>query len=342
MSCNDAFEYPRFFSRQIITHDDLNLVMTYLRTKMRQHNLSLHGWGVVCGAKVCLVMKDGKAEPWKVRVEPGEILGPYGDEILIDCARTVDLRTSGVTGVTGEPCVDVPDPWCSEVFVPCERTGPFYIAVRYSEVMARPVRVQPLGCGCDDTACEYSRWRDGYEIGILRECPQSEEKPPKIPDCGTHAGSLPECPPCPENPWVVLAMVDMDSNGVIMLIDNCSCRRLVISFSEYWWRCQSDSIRIGDVKINGTSLDKKSLTPGQNNLLVTVNGGKFKEGVKVYLGSGVSICNVQVKDDGGNLEFKINIDDDAALGPRTLVVQNPDCSVGVLQDAITIIKQTQQ
>lgn len=147
-----APEYPRFFPRQLITPDDLNLVLEYFRNKLRWHNRLLHGWGVVCGAKVCpVVTADGSVEPWKVKVTPGNILGPYGDEILIDCERIIDLRSSGVTGVTGEPCVEVPDPWCSEVFVPCEQTGSRYVAVKYKECLARPVRVQPVGCGCDET-----------------------------------------------------------------------------------------------------------------------------------------------------------------------------------------------
>src|SRR5579885_1844774 len=83
----------------------------------------MHGWGVVCGAKVCPVpVANGAAsdptgasaassfQPWLVTVSPGYILGPYGDEIIIDCCRTVDLRTAGITGVTGEPCVQAPDP----------------------------------------------------------------------------------------------------------------------------------------------------------------------------------------------------------------------------------------
>lgn len=316
--------------------------MDYFRNKIRRHNRLIHGWGVVCGAKVCLVMKDGNAEPWKVRVEPGEILGPYGDEILIDCARTVDLRTNGVIGVTGEPCVDVPDPWCSEVFVPCEQTGPLYIAVRYNEVMTRPVRVQPVGCGCDDTACEYSRWRDGYEIGILRDYPKCKEQPPKIPDLGTLAGSLPECPPCPTDPWVVFAVVDVDSkSGVINWIDNCSCRRLVISFSEYWWRCQDGRIQIDKnitVMKGSNAISQSKVPAGSTGLSVTVTGINFEEGAKVYLGDGVDIISDVKVTDNKQLKFTIDIDQQA-LGSRTLVVKNPDCSVGISPDVITIVKE---
>jgi hypothetical protein len=50
-------------------------------------------------------------------------------------------------------------------------------------------------------------------------------------------GSIPDCPPCPTSPWVVLAKVSFDQSGVIRSIDNCECRRLVISFANFWWTC---------------------------------------------------------------------------------------------------------
>jgi hypothetical protein len=189
-------ERPRYFPRQFITADDLILEQEYFRNKLRRHNRLLHGWGVVCGAKVCpLPQATGSPVPWKVKVTPGYILGPYGDEILIDCERTVDLRTNGISGVTGEPCADVPDPWCSEVFEKRDDAC-FFVAVKYQEVLSRPVRVQPVGCGCDDTQCEYSRWRDGYEIGVLCACPESH-KPSTPPKEDLFKGELLQCPPCP-------------------------------------------------------------------------------------------------------------------------------------------------
>jgi hypothetical protein len=53
-------------------------------------------------------------------------------------------------------------------------------------------------------------------------------------------GSIHDCPPCPTDPWVVLAKVSFDESGIINLIDNCECRRLVISFGSFWWKCASE------------------------------------------------------------------------------------------------------
>jgi hypothetical protein len=214
MRCDHSGERPRYYARQIITADDLTLEQDYFRSKLRMHNRMLHGWGIVCGADVSPAPKADnptKNEPWQVLIEPGYILGPYGDEIVIDCERKFDLRSQSLIGVTGEPCVEEVDPWCVEVHED-RGSGPFYIAVRYKEVLTRPVRSHPAGCNCDDTSCEYSRLRDGYEIKVLRSCPASHTAPPPAP--GT-------CPPCPEEPWVVLKRVELDAEGNVTVSDGC-------------------------------------------------------------------------------------------------------------------------
>jgi hypothetical protein len=213
LRCDHSGERPRYYARQIITADDMTLEQEYFRGKLRMHNRMLHGWGIVCGADVSPVEKAGNPmedEPWQVLIEPGYILGPYGDEIVIDCERKFDLRSQSIIGVTGEPCVEEIDPWCVEVHED-RGSGAFYIAVRYKEVMMRPVRAHPAGCNCDDTSCEYSRLRDGYEIKVLRSCPSSH----------TALASSGSCPPCPEEPWVVLKKVEVDAEGDVTVSDEC-------------------------------------------------------------------------------------------------------------------------
>src|SRR4051812_45155054 len=164
-----VLELPRYFARQLLTPDDLLLEQQYFRQKMRLHNRLLWGWGTVCGTRVGRVPGDNPnaaPDPWKVLVEPGYVLGPYGDDIVIGAAVTVDLRTAGVEGSPGEePEQSAADPWCSRACPPRE-PGPLYVAVRYRECKTRRVRVQPAGCGCEGEQCEFSRLRDGYEIGI--------------------------------------------------------------------------------------------------------------------------------------------------------------------------------
>ena len=272
------FERPRFFPGQLVGAAELNLQQEYFRNRLRLHNRMLHGWGVVCGALVCLApaparkkrnhrshsahdcptepryggqdSPDEEWEPWTVRVQPGYILGPYGDEILIDSERTLDLRTKCITGIPGEDPGQSFDPWCSTVPVKPQE-GPLYVAVRYREVATRPVRVQPAGCGCEELQCEDSRWHDCYEICVLNHCPESHQRtethreepggvplPPWLSEiAGRECAPNPPCPDCPEDSWVVLAEVHVDPSGAVQRIDNCSCRRIVASFGSFWWQC---------------------------------------------------------------------------------------------------------
>ncbi len=239
VACCGTLDRPRYFAGQLVTADTLSQEQDYFRQRLRLHNRMLHGWGTVCGTEVCRVpMEGGGWEPWLVRIKPGHLLGPYGDDIVIDCEVVVDLRTAGTDGAAGVPPEQsAADPWCSRVCLPRD-PGPLYLAVRYKECATRPVKVQPAGCGCESEACEYSVLRDGYEIGFLDECPDSHRDPTRTGPLSETG--IPECPPCPDSPWVVLACIELDGNGIVDgpdNPDNCSCRRIVVSHAWSWSQC---------------------------------------------------------------------------------------------------------
>lgn len=343
-------ELPRYYPRQLITPDDLTLEQTYFRDRMRRHNRLLHGWGVVCGALVCPLptVDDSGATtyvPWQVQVQPGYILGPYGDEILLDCTRTIDVRTQGVSGISGDLCLDTPDPWCSQVFIPPATTAQttYYIAVKYMQSMTRPVRVQPVGCGCSDSSCEYSRWHDGYQIGVLDQCPTcnvTDANTPSPSFANLMQGDTPACAPCDCGPWVGLAAVTVNTDGSIAQIDNCSCRRLVLSFSTFWWKCTgtlsgvsvSDPtgkntpplpINAGDttpisVKVMGTNLDKNASYTFGDGLKITTDNSQWTQANQVVM-------------------LSVTADADAQPGARPLIVVNEDCSMALVSNAINVV-----
>lgn len=344
-------ELPRYYPRQLITPADLTLEQDYFRDRLRRHNRLLHGWGVVCGALVCPVQAvndDGPLSysPWLVQVQPGYVLGPYGDEIMLDCPRTIDVRTQGVSGVTGEPCINAPDPWCTPVFTPPTTTNPtvYYIAIKYVQSMTRPVRVQPVGCGCDDSSCEYSRWHDGYQIGVLTKCPpcnQPENKP--APTLGQLAtGDTPVCPDCSCGPWVGLAAVTVTADGTIAQIDNCSCRRLVLSFSSFWWQC---SATLSSLAImldqNGTSTVQPISVNAGATTVVAVAGKNLDVNATFTFGDGIMVQNMSVTDtewrSPNPVKLTVQVAATASIGNRTLIVVNPDCSTALLANAITVV-----
>jgi hypothetical protein len=350
-----VIERPCYYPGQLLTPAEMTLEQQYFRDKLRRHNRLMHGWGVVCGAAVCLVpdapaapaapaTRPGTAptdqpapgqpapanfKPWKVRVSAGYILGPYGDEILIDREQVVDLRTCGQTGVTGgngEP----PDPWCVDVYVQRD-PGPLYVAVRYQEVKSRPVRVQPAGCGCDETQCEYSRCRDGYEICVLTDCPPSHANPPALDNL--FQGPLPDCPDCPADPWVVLARVEIGADGTITVIDNCSCRRLVVSFGNLWWRCTGDACALGSVVVQGGSV----VDPG-NDVVINAVAYGLPDKVKASLGAKVRVTGAEVSAAGTRLQVEATVAADAKPGGRSLEIRDAvtDRLIAAKRDVLTI------
>src|SRR5689334_20012074 len=88
-----AGERTRFYPRQLVSAPDFTQDQMYFREKAKRHNRLLHGWGIVCGAEVKVSDKAGCVD-----VNAGYILGPYGDEILIDEVVTVDLSARNADG----------------------------------------------------------------------------------------------------------------------------------------------------------------------------------------------------------------------------------------------------
>jgi hypothetical protein len=208
----------------------MTLEADYFRGMFRRMRRMLWGPGVACGANVTLVPLDSKhaathdnSELWKVLVTSGYIFGPYGDEIIIGSDRIVDVRGTGVIGFSGDGPATSGDPWSAEPG-PLPKSGDRFIAVKYAETMTRPVRAQPVGCGCDDSQCEYSRLCDGYELGVLANGPPTKNEISSSKD----TKSAP-CPDHPSDPWVYLAKVTVMEGGKIQ-IDSSFSRQLVASW----------------------------------------------------------------------------------------------------------------
>jgi hypothetical protein len=296
----------------------------------------MHGWGVVCGALVCAVPTKQGAQPtpWLVQVTPGVILGPYGDEIVIDQMYPVDLSKSGGTSASS---ATTGDPWCSEVSAPCP-SGPVtcYLAVKYVESPTRPVRISPGGCGCNDTPCEYSRVRDGFEINCLTSCPPSHLNPP---DPATFFQSCQStCPPCPSDPWVVLARVEFDAQGTLTLIDNCSCRRCVISFAPFWLTCPSTLPTISAVTSSDKTAAAGELFANGQQVTLTITGQNLGPKAAVTISGADIAIGSPIQETGTapnlTLAVPVTVSKTAQRGTRTLTVTNPNCAFATAQVTI--------
>ena len=225
---NDGLARVRFYPRQLLEANDLRQEQAYHRERSRRHNRYLHGWGVVAG---CQVQPATTAErPWQVRVCPGYLLTPPGDEVSVPAPMTFDLADCTLS--TGDPCAFArPCPPVSRRALVERR---LYLAVRYLECEGDPVRLpgDRCGCGCGsgDVQCEYSRIRDGYELCCLSDLPATHQVPD--PDCeALRAGTLlPFGTTAAEDPWVVLATITLPDAGVALTvkeIDESTHRKLL-------------------------------------------------------------------------------------------------------------------
>ncbi|HEV7606288.1 MAG TPA: hypothetical protein VGO61_03085 [Steroidobacteraceae bacterium] len=194
-----TLERLRYFPRQLLTADDMRVEQEYFREKQRRHNRFLHGWGVVCGLEVRQASTD--AGTMKVSVCAGYALGPWGDEIYVEEPAPLDL--THCARPPGDPCLP------STVVAAVAVAPKLLVKIRYVECPSRPMRTLPAGCGCDETACEYSRTRDGFEVRCFVK-PQILVLPPVV----QVDAAVPACIAPSPDPWVLLAEVESVAAGL--------------------------------------------------------------------------------------------------------------------------------
>lgn len=116
---------PHFFSGRLITADDLKQQQDYNREKLKRHNRSLHGFGIVSGLKVTI-------QAGTIVIGPGTAIDCEGNEIVVEATQELS-----------------PPPAIEDRHVA-------YVGVRYVEKFCDSVAT-PKGE-------EALRIREGYEI----------------------------------------------------------------------------------------------------------------------------------------------------------------------------------
>ena len=130
MAESDSLERPRFFSGKLLTTEDLALEQQYFLEKLKRHNRSLHGFGIVSGLKVT-------TDSGKIAVDAGMALDCRGNEVVI-----------GTTQKLSPPAGS--DNW---------RTA--YVNIRYAEDSSDLVTTQGVA--------QASRIKETFEIVVAQE-----------------------------------------------------------------------------------------------------------------------------------------------------------------------------
>jgi hypothetical protein len=84
MADSDALARPRFFFGKLLTAEDFAQEQQYVLEKLKRHNRTLHGFGIVSGLRVT-------TPAGKIAVDPGLALDCQGNEIVIGTISSVLL-----------------------------------------------------------------------------------------------------------------------------------------------------------------------------------------------------------------------------------------------------------
>ena len=144
--CED-FDRVRFFNGQLLTADDFDLQMEYFRKQNKQHNVYLHGDGVIQGLRV----RSADPAGWQVIVEKGAAVDCSGNEMHVLSDQVLNLEE--IVGSVSSPTVD----------------REFVICIKYKEEEGCPVPGTGSGNLCGGARYENSRIRDGYSLKVYEK-----------------------------------------------------------------------------------------------------------------------------------------------------------------------------
>lgn len=82
MSESMPLKRPRFFSGKLVTLADLELEQQYVLNKLKRHNRTLHGFGIVSGLRVTVDSR-------QIVIEPGLALDCEGNELAVETVQSL-------------------------------------------------------------------------------------------------------------------------------------------------------------------------------------------------------------------------------------------------------------
>lgn len=215
-TCNlEGFTRPRFFSGQLLTEEDLQLLDAYAVAKNRLHNSQFFGDGVVCGLEVT----KHPCDEGKVIVSPGYALDCCGNDIVVACKQELDVnKLVRALSLSKKGGYDCGDPCAEKTATPPTTTGSgsnpagprpaslassslvmgsvpsttnvgeedierpvaakYCLYVSYCESESDPVAPYATGDSCGSQGCQASRVREGFRFEL--RCDETVKARPSI------------------------------------------------------------------------------------------------------------------------------------------------------------------
>jgi hypothetical protein len=140
MDESQSLKRLRYFAGQMLTAESLQLEQNYFREKLKRHNRTLHGFGIVSGLKV-------NVQSGQILVEPGLALDCEGNELGVPSRQTIVAAAAIV-----EPCS-------------------VYVSIHYVEEPSDEIPIVPKEPAGDSTeqATQTSTIREGVAIELTNE-----------------------------------------------------------------------------------------------------------------------------------------------------------------------------
>jgi hypothetical protein len=169
----------------------------YVTEKLRHHNQTLHGKGVVCGLRVGQHDKPACRAQY-VCVSPGTAIDCCGHEVILREKDCLDLwAVPKIAELRAKIAASTDD----------GKPHTLQICIRYRECETEPVPVLYDECGCADDKCAPNRILESYELCALLDPPAPAAAAP-VAACEDLWQQSDTCPHCDQPDCIVLATIE--------------------------------------------------------------------------------------------------------------------------------------
>jgi DNA-binding beta-propeller fold protein YncE len=156
-----------YFTGKLMVERDFTDEQRYFRGKLQRHNRTMHGSGVVCGAKVVQHPYQECQDKFVV-IEPGVAVDCCGHEIIVRDELRGQLQDQSGKDLHGVLFNFAHHPKIKALRDANDQAQhTLQFCVRYKECPTEEIPVLYDECGCDETKCAPNRILESYGLDLL-------------------------------------------------------------------------------------------------------------------------------------------------------------------------------